>query len=76
MLPCHHFRLLGLPIGFDRISWKRAVGKISGVSGMAYRLASIGLVENAFVHLMPGRYPVRLTDWLRSDLVETTVDLS
>ena len=37
---------MGLPIGFDRISWKRLRWCGVPVLAMAYRLASIGLVGN------------------------------
>ena len=40
----------GLPIGFDRIGWKLPSDVSSEINNWAYRLASIGLVENLISH--------------------------
>ena len=61
-----------LPIGFDRIGWKRLVVKLTRVRILiAYRLASIGLVGNRFSLKYASWICGKLTDWLRSDWLET-----
>ena len=61
-----------LPIGFDRIGWKHTrFDHILHLAQGAYRLASIGLVGNFRMILLVRSGPW-LTDWLRSDWLETS----
>ena len=64
---------MSLPIGFDRISWKQRKpwGNQNIYDRRAYRLASIGLVGNSSKSIAALHWSVTLTDWLRSDWLET-----
>ena len=63
--------VIRLPIGFDRIGWKHNARHTEMSCSAAYRLASIGLVGNTIIPSFLHSDLVRLTDWLRSDWLET-----